>query len=364
MDQLKKGYEFGKMALELTDKLGAEEVKNRVLVTFYGFLSYWQDDLSLSLKPLRRAYQLGLQKGDFLYSSFALSFESTIRLVCGHNLEHLLEAKNDSIQEVRNLNQDLLEIIMEIERQFVLNLTTEKEDVLAFDLEGFDEDAIIESLERLGDTASTFDLYAWRLFLASTFGLFDKAYDFVSAAEAFSEETTSRQITYPTFLVMSCLAGYEKLGLEVSASQSRKIKKALKKNEKTMALFAKNAPQNFQCMREFILGCRAAYEGKIKESESFILSAIALAGKGRFIHLESIFREHLSRLYSRWGNQELADWMFTKATESYQMWGATAKVSQMLTEKQTAGATHLFSGSQSLPAIQDIHDFQHDSFSE
>lgn len=352
MNQLKKGYEFGQMALVLVDKLKAEEVRNRVLVTFYGFLSYWRDDFSASIKPLMEAYQLGKQRGDYLYASFALSFESSIRLLCGQPLGHILEEKNNVVKEVKNLNQDLLYVVTEIERQMVLNLVNPKTDVLTFDQEGFDEEAMIKKLEELEDVASKFDFYTWKLFLACIFRNWDTAYDFVLDAETFSEETTSRQINYALFLLMACIAGYKRIS--EGGDERNQIQKQLKAKEKTMTLFAKHAPQNFECMLDAIRACRFEAEGKSAGAEEMLLKAINGAKSSRFIHLESIFRELLSDHYLNVGNSELASWMRLKALECYKTWGATAKVQSMMKSPQSP--TIAVSTSQSA-SIQNVHDF-------
>ena len=95
LNQLARGYNFGTLALQLVDKLKADEVRNRVLVTFYAFLSGWKENLRASIDPLERAFELGQKKGDYLYMGFASYFNVGIRFFLGDNL-HVLSDRMSS----------------------------------------------------------------------------------------------------------------------------------------------------------------------------------------------------------------------------------------------------------------------------
>ena len=100
------GYKFGELALTLLDRFGARSLRPRALFLFNGFISHWRNHYRESFAPLREAYQLGLESGDFHFAGLA-AFDYTFQAYwSGENLA-TLERELASYAEVfRTLKQE------------------------------------------------------------------------------------------------------------------------------------------------------------------------------------------------------------------------------------------------------------------
>ena len=58
------GYKYGQLALLLLEKFNCPEFLPRVHAAVYGFIYGWKHEFSVSIEPLRYAYQIGLETGD------------------------------------------------------------------------------------------------------------------------------------------------------------------------------------------------------------------------------------------------------------------------------------------------------------
>lgn len=330
MKQIKKGYEFGKMALELVNKLKADEVRARVMVIFHGFLSYWREPLRNSLEPLLEAYQFAKKMGDLLYASFGLYYNSALRFYTGQYLPQVFENQSNILKEIREMNQDLVYLISAIENQMVHNLIEVQDDPLTYRYNGFDQEKMFEKLDEIQDQASKFDYYHGKLLLACIFNNYSEGIKFIDLANKYCDEASSRQITYPTFVLVNTLASYQHLPLSKVPDEVNKRLKDLKSLEKTMQLFAINAPNNFQGMLYFIQACRLQYHGKQDAAIKQYLASIEHAKKEQFIHLEALFREQLALYYIQTGKMEFGEMMLKKSFSCYKTWGARAKLNDLI----------------------------------
>ena len=327
---LEKGYRFGKMSLQLADQLHADVVKSKVMVSFYGFLSYWVDSIRTSVLPLREAYEIGRKVGDHLYAAFALSFHTSIRLHSGDNLVELLDNMTEDCATIKAMNQDLVYNISESQRQYVINFAREVEDPLILNNEGFDEDLFLQTLEKTNDEASKFDFYFYKMSLACIFNEYDVAFENSKLAAKYEDETTSRQITYPAFILFSAIAFIkyiEKKNLTVI--EKKKIYRRIRKQLKLLKGFSKHAPQNFENKYTLVQAFIAEYKGKTEKSAELFYRSINQAQKSYFIHEEALAREHFAYFYFSIKRDEFGELMLKKSFECYQKWGAYSKCDQL-----------------------------------
>jgi len=329
MGQINQGYDFGKMALELVDKLNAQIVKTKVLVIFYGFLSYWKESLRASIAPLKKAYFIGRQSGDLLYASFASSFHSGIRFYCGDNLQVLLELMTEDCQTINHLNQELVYQISEVQRQFLINLVEVKDNPLEFTQYDFDEDVFLKKIDEIGDQATKFDLYCYKLSLGCFFNNYDEAYKNAIEAGKFEDETTSRQINYPSFLMFAVTAQIKILTNLDDLRKKRRLKKSINKKIKLLEEFSKLAPQNYSNKVSFLKALRYQSEGQNMVASEHYYKAISESQKAGFIHEEALAREHFAYCYMALEMKEYAEMMLQKSFSCYQSWGAVAKCDQL-----------------------------------
>jgi len=221
----------------------------------------------------------------------------------------------------------------------------------------FDEEGFLKVLEEFDDQASTFDFYYYKMALACIYNEYDKAYSYGVEAEKFAEDTTARQIIFPTFLLFSAFANISQLRKEKPLHSKGKIRKRLNKKIKLLRLFNKFAPQNYQNKLTFLEGMLADLAGDADKAQEQLYKAIELSKHAGFIHEEAFFRESLAEFYYRKERKELAEIMLNKAYDAYKSWGAKGKIIQLeekypYLSKEEAS----ISGDSDLSNVQNIFD--------
>lgn len=356
MGEIAKGYDLAKMSLKLLEKNNSDVIKAKVMVVFYAFLAYWKDSLMECVAPLQEAYFIGRQTGDLLYASFGASFYNQIRIFTGHNLVELLDSMTATNITIKNLNQDLVYIISECQRQFVMNLVKPIDVPWVLQNEGFNEDMYLEKLEQLSDEASKFEVYFCKLALACLFNEYEIGYQNAELAMKYEEETTSRQIPYPTFLFFSAMAVLKSKEQNPDGLSS-KNKKIAKNKIKRLKGFAKHAPQNFENKHTLLEAFLLESSGKLIDAYQKYQQAISLSEKSNFIHEEAISREHFAYFLIKIGQKEFGELMLQKAYNCYQKWVAENKCRQLSVKfPDIFGKSAEVKSDSSITAIQNIYD--------
>ncbi len=330
LGRTKQGYEFGKMALALTDQLQAEEVRAKVMVIFYGFISFWQDSLRQSIEPMLQAYVIGCQNGDLLYAAFALSFHSTIRLHVGDNLTELLPVMTKDCQTILDMKQGLVYMVAEIQRQLVVRLVRETDEPLPGEGELLDEAALLKKLDELGDQATKFYFNYYKMVFACLLNQYTVSFEASERASQFEDNTTSRQTIYPSFLLFSTIAYIKQAQQTKLPAETRTLQQKIARKVKKMQLFAKEAPQNYEHKYELLRALQNEQKAPNETTTTHYQAAVRLAQINNYTHEEALAREHFAYFLLRTGQTEYGGWMLQKAYQAFQKWGATAKCRQLV----------------------------------
>ena len=325
------GYRYGLKALSLVDQLSTEIVRAKVMVIFYGFISFWKESMRNSLEPLRKAYDIALQNGDLLYASFALLFRSTFRLHTGDNLVELATAIKNDNQKIAEMKQTLVLVISEVQYHFILRLIHGTEDPVILRENDMDESALLAKLDVIGDTATKFDLYVYKMIHACLLNYYSEAQHACELANQFKEETTSRQNTYPSFLLFSAITLLINVRQQ-PPSEAAKIKKQISEKIKLMKKYAGEAPQNFE--NKYLLAQALYFEnqGIHHQTVDYYEKAIHKSQENNFLHEEALSREYFARYLYKMENTEYGSLMLQNSYNAYKKWGAGAKCNQFKKE--------------------------------
>ncbi len=326
MNELKRGYEFGQLALQLADKLHADVIKAKVLVVFHGFLSYFIDSLRKSPDPLKEAYSIGRTTGDLLYAAFALAFKNEVNFHCGEHLGTVFSSVEEACVTVKEMNQDLVYRILINQLQLVYQLSHAVADPFVLQYQSFSETEYLDQLKEVKDNASVFNFYFSKLFLACTFNDMDYAFECLQHSRGYEEETTARQIFYGAFLMYSCMAEIKRQGKKLPQQFNEK---AIKSKRSLLRRFARFAPVNYAGKLLFVDALVEEAKGNKKGAEENFRKSILHSQKNGFIHEEALAREHLAYLFFNYGDSEYAEVMMQKAYTCYQAWGAVSKCNQL-----------------------------------
>lgn len=329
LGRINKGYEFGCIALELMRRYESKEIYAKVVTIFYGFLSYWKKDIRDSIEPLRLSYHTGRENGDLLYASFSTNFHSSILLFSGERLPKVLKLMEEDSLLIHSMNQQLVYSLSETQRQFVRNLSTPYTDNLTIIGDETSESEFLDKLIAKKDKATLFYFYVYKLMLAYWFGHAKLAYEYREKALQYEEDTSSRQICYPYFLLFSVLA-VVKYAKTLNDEAKRPIVKSTQKAIKKLREISEYAPENF--LSKYHLALAVVYEAQgaaQKALESFGKGIQASRNNG-FIQEEALSYELMAQHYLGKEEWSMGELFLQKAWKCYDEWGAVNKTKHLL----------------------------------
>lgn len=324
MGDLNQGYRFGELALELCEKIQSKEAKPKVMNIFYGFLSHWKVDIKEAIQPLKQAYVIGRENGDLLYASFALTFHSSFLFFSGENLLIILKKMEEDSLIIKTMNQDLVYVVSEIQRQFIQSLVALPEDV---QIKGDEdtEDKLISKLVSKKDSADLFDFYVYKLIQSVLDGDHELANTYLERAFVYKDQTTSRQPTYPHFLLFSALNAAKLYRINQKVSLLRYIKDVVKKVKAMYQI----APVNFEANYFLVMAFLNYTAHETDAALKFSLKAAQSADTNGYLLQEALAYEFIGEIHAGSEEWSLAKMYLKKSLESFSLWGAHVKCEKL-----------------------------------
>ncbi|MGK7923458.1 MAG: AAA family ATPase [Trichodesmium sp.] len=329
---VKSGYEFGKLAYHLLNKHNIAEMKPFVIIHYYGFIRHWKEPFrQINLNDFEDVIQIGLEQGDFRHVGYNIISYSLFSIFRGFNLEEF-ELKCRAYGQLIKPTQEYEYYYYNSCEKMVLNLLKEdtKDYHLLFKSSQEEEDKIIQFW--IDNNA------AWLLFiscLSKTFtAYFFKDYERGLETVYLSEKPSrlcSAYLIYPQNLFYSALtllAVYPEADIE----QKELILEKVTEHQKKMFYFQENCPENYGNKYYLIAAEKARVLGENWQAQEFYEKAIQGARKYEFIHEEALAYERAAEFYLALDREEIGQLYLRNAHHCYSRWGAKAKEKQLESE--------------------------------
>jgi predicted ATPase len=134
----KVGYEFGQLAMKLTEQFNSANLACKIFNLFGAQISPWRSHLKKSIQILRSGYLAGVETGDVhsSYNSYNLILQ---RIVVADNLSSILEESNRHLDFLRPLKNQMFMGAQQVYRHFIFNLQGLTLDKFSLSSDEFDE---------------------------------------------------------------------------------------------------------------------------------------------------------------------------------------------------------------------------------
>ncbi|MGE5656699.1 MAG: AAA family ATPase [Actinomycetota bacterium] len=324
---IKSGYKFGRLALQVLEKFKAREVETKVGNLFYGLIIHWKEPAQNAIEPLRETVKTGLDNGDIEFTGYAALHYCSNRLLVGKNLGIVQQEQKQYMSLLQTLKQSFSLYHAQIWGQLALNLSSKV--VNPYDLMGeiFDESKMLPLLQEANNLMSLYAIYLAKTILNYLLKNYKAAITNAVLATQYEHGaiglfTASQN---PFYYSLALLADYP------NTSHSEQIE-ALKKvvvNQQKMKLWADHAPMNFQHKYELVEAEKARVLGKFLEAEELYEKAITGARKNGYLHEEALAYELAAEFYLTRGLERIAQTYMTEAHYSYIRWGAQVKIEDL-----------------------------------
>ncbi|MEH2078247.1 MAG: AAA family ATPase [Nostoc sp.] len=327
LGEVETGYEFGRLALSLVERLNAQSMKSLTLNLFGSFIQHHQQAVLATLLTLKDGYTTGIETGDFLYAGYNVTGYAYNALFAGVEVDALsseLAAYNAVLAQIK---QDSAHIYSDMVRQTVEHLreTVSQPDCLTGTI--YDETLMLPKHQQDNDLTSIAIVYIYKLLLAYYFGNYQAALDYITPVKSHLMGV-SGMVFIPNFHFYAALTHLALFPTQPEPEQGELLTQAVT-HQTILHQWAQNAPMNHLHKWYLVEAERHRVLGEKASASECYDQAITLAKTHQFINEEALANELAAKFYLEWDKQRIAQEYITNAYYAYARWGAKAKVADL-----------------------------------
>jgi predicted ATPase/GAF domain-containing protein/DNA-binding response OmpR family regulator len=324
---IKSGYQFGELALNLLEQLNAREIKAKTEFITHALIKHWLEPVQKTLNSLQSSYTFGLETGDLEYAAYSSLFYCFQAFLAGKELTQLkLEMENYS-EVMLQLGQDRsLSMHKPFYDAIVYLIDGVANPSLFVDIADEEKDELINH-QNIKERAAIFNTYFVKLMLCYLFGDYKQAIASAKIAEHYIDSSTSSPVI-PNFYFYDSLA---RLALIINNPQlrSKQFIQKVQSNQKKMRIWADYAPDNYLHKFYLVEAERLRFLNKYAQAKDYYNKAINLAKKNEYLHEEALGYELAAKFYLSHESEIVTQAYMNRAYYCYQKWGAWSKVKDL-----------------------------------
>jgi predicted ATPase/signal transduction histidine kinase/DNA-binding NarL/FixJ family response regulator len=352
-NQAEEGYEYGKLALRLSDQFGGSKYECFASFVFNIIIRQAREPLRNTLLDFPGSYQKGFAAGDLLNAGGSIMQYFLYSYFSGRELPVIEQELQQHWPALLKSGHQMSIHMCEMLRQSILNFKGDTGDPCRLAGLYFNEDTVLPESIKSNDGIVVFSIYFHRLLQFFYFGRTEAALEDLPHLEAYLDGVLG---TYCIPLVQF----YKSLVLFASAEQTNGLKKfsylaGANRCIRAMQRYARTAPANNLHKLYLMQAERERLRGRFLSAANCYDRAIELAGRNEFLQEEALANELAARSSISAGRVEAAAKYLTAAYLCYKRWGGHAKAQDLIRKYPAILASH------ALPAPEEQHD--HDSSS-
>jgi predicted ATPase/signal transduction histidine kinase/tRNA A-37 threonylcarbamoyl transferase component Bud32 len=318
------GLQFGKLAIDLNNRLQNKSLDSKLLLIQGCFLNHWRYHGRNSIPILRRSYQTALETGDFVYANYALMLTSLYRFFLGDELKTVIEESAAHIDFAEKTKNPAISATIQLIQHAALNLRNQEPGQTTFDTHGFDEQACFTGLQSHDYGAGLAFYYTLKLQIQYLQG------DLQGALETANKSQPTLRFSvgiWPEAIhaFYHALAIIAVRGIGPGRKRSADQDIAYQNLEK-LRHWSKHCPANFAHPYRLLAAEIACMEGRDLDAMKLYHKAIRSSRRQEFVSMEALAYERVAFLYKKHGLGEAAKSSLLSARTSYLRWGALSKV--------------------------------------
>ncbi len=325
--EVETGYGFGKLALNLLDRLNVRELKSTVLLLFGGWIQHHKEALLATLPTLKDGFTAGMETGDFVDAGYNIYIYFYTHLFAGVELD-TWEAEIAGYRGVMaQLKQYSAQIYLDMIQQTVQNLKETRINSDCLIGEAYDETVMIPKHYQDNEFTAIACACIFKLLLAYSYGNYTAALDNITQIKQYVMGV-SGSVFVPIFHFYAALTHLALLPTE-SAIEQTEILALVETHQTTLNQWAQNAPMNYLHKWYLVEAERHRVLGQKMEAMDDYDLAIKLAKENQYINEEALSNELAAKFYLTWNKDNIAQVYLTNAYYAYARWGARGKVEDL-----------------------------------
>ncbi|MEH1944224.1 MAG: ATP-binding protein, partial [Nostoc sp.] len=327
LGEVKTGYSFGRLAINLLDQFNVGEFKSKVLLLFAVWVQHHQESLMVTTLTMKDGYATGIETGDFLNAGYNSLNYFIAKFFAGLELDIWEQEIADYRAVLVQIKQDSALTYWDMTQQTVHNLKEAR--ILSDCLVGsaYDETVMIPKHHQDKDLSAIALAYTYKLMLAYFSGNYTSALEYSTQAKPYLM-ALSGMISIPIFHFYTALTHLALFPTQPEIEQAELLALA-QTHQTTLQQWAQNAPMNHLHKWYLVEAEKHRVLGNKAEAIEHYDRAIIGAKENDYIQEEALANELAAKFYLDWDKQEIAQAYMMKAYYGYARWGAKAKVADL-----------------------------------
>ncbi|GAP99887.1 AAA family ATPase [Leptolyngbya sp. NIES-2104] len=329
VQDIELGYQFGKLALSLVERLNTKKGNAKALMASSAHVMHWKVHLKNTIPMLADAYQNGVETGDFEFAGYAAYHVCYHSYFAGEELTQLEQKTATYSKAIDHIRRESPSNWIAILWQAILNLLDRSENSNRLIGKLYNEEQALPHAIAVKDETAIQMLYLHKIILCYLFGECRQAIQTAVLARQHFEAVTATTVL-PLFCFYHSLALLS-LPLDASNSENSAWLNCVNANQEKMQKWAGYAPMNYLHKFHLVEAEKARVLGQLFEAEEFYEQAIAGAAENDYIQEEALAYELAAKHYLARGREKIAQTYMKEAHYCYERWGAAAKVKDLET---------------------------------
>ena len=310
----------------MLDQVQSRPVESRTLFVAHAFVLHWTLPAYTCMKPLLRAYDVGMSTGDVESGIWGICFYLEFAIYGGRSLKPIeadYRVYTKQMKEFKQLKALRLSLCF---WQSVLNLLGVSERTCELTGEAMDQDKLLKEAEETADTHLSGQIQRIRIFLASFFGEYSLG---ATLALKFGEQNATENPGSPSVIqarfrcAVCCLA-------MARATNQRKYLKYGKYLTRVIKGWVEKGNPNVTHYESLLDAQLALVAKRYHVAKKHYETAALLAARNGYNHDQALINElYAEFLYTQMGDRSEAEYRMSEAVKLYDEWGAAAKVKQL-----------------------------------
>ncbi len=327
-NEIHTGYQFGQLAIEMIEPYNSP-YKQKIYSNFGAYINNWSKPSTNSLLILEKAYFLGIQFGEILFTVFIAVHLAVIYFIQGLPLAEYENKITKYISFVQKTNYKSFEDILIFYQQIVRGLQGLTHHLTSLSDSQFNEETF---QEKFLTTQSRNAQHIWgvnRSQILYLNGQYGQAKEHLIESSSYIDANAGLLLIFE-HKFWECLTLLS-LHPTLNSTEIESNWLTINQNHQQIKYWAENCPENF--LHKFLLVSAeiARISGNDWEAVELYDRAIESAQENEFIQIEALGNELAAKFYLGKGKLKLAKPYLMDARYAYQIWGATAKVNQLET---------------------------------
>ncbi|MFK7908547.1 MAG: AAA family ATPase, partial [Chitinophagales bacterium] len=322
LGKIEKGYEFGKLALNLMKKYKHPANRARTMMIVNQMIFPWKEHLRKSIQPLKRASEIALKDGDLEMASLISYFYLSHSFLVGSPIHALQRETQSGMEEIEEFKQERMLPLVVMLKQVLENFNLTSKTPHQLNGIFYNAKEMLEVFEKSKDKNLLCTHYLFSAQLSIYFRKYEEALESTRKMEEYLKAAVSTPIVplYHFYNSLAFLGCYHQL----PRKEQKVALKKVRANQRKMKTWAKHAPMNFLHKYFLVEAERHRVLNNHEKARSFYDKAIDKAYKNQYIQEEGLAYELAGRFYKDKGEKHLLRSYMQGAYESYRRWGAYA----------------------------------------